>query len=515
MYSGGFSVAFPVNVDGEKFCFRCWHTSLGNIGDRLKKLSLELKNVQLPYFCDFKYVNKGIVVDGKIMPITRMKWIEGDNLVSYICKHRNRRDLQNLAKNFYKMCIELHKCHIAHGDLQHGNILVNGKGEIFLIDYDSVYMPALGEQEDIITGKKEYQHPKRKYNKNASEKLDYFSELIIYIGIMAISESPNLIEKYNMSSEEDSFLFNSDDYDNLENSQIYNDIHSLGETFIVLLDILKTYLSCSDINELEPFMNILFANKISFTCSPSKLTRGKNKTTVLKWEVPASTEVKLYKTQKIEPIETNIDQNFLYVDVNEDTSYYLVVESEDGIRVEKKLDVEIYDESAICFYADKNYSYPSLPIVLSWKVSHAQKIFLDSEEVMSDGCKIVYPDKSTTYTLSTENELGKNQKVVKIEMLPIPLIKTIMVPVPDIKRDLHINIKRSQYNANLNLPEIKTKLIDIVYPSIPSLTDLGINVTLSPPLERFSIRKTIKNIYNKLIKKQNENREKTNTINLQ
>ena len=262
-YTGGFAIVFPFVINGNKWAFRCWYNSIGNIGKRLRVLSEELKKAKLPYFCDFTYIDKGIVIDGVISPTTRMQWIEGENIKDYICKNAHKKEnLYHLAENFYSMCHDLHKAKIAHGDLQHGNILVDSSGKIFLIDYDSVYLPALHGEKDIITGLPAYQHPARVRRENvyAHEKLDYFSELIIYISILAIIESPDLIKQFKID-QSDNLLFVRKDYENLRVSRIYKTLISLkNEKITQLLDILDGYLQTKDIRDLEPFENYIFEN---------------------------------------------------------------------------------------------------------------------------------------------------------------------------------------------------------------------------------------------------------------
>lgn len=498
MYTGGFSVVFPVDVNGEKWAFRCWHTSVGDVRDRLMKLSGELKRTQLPYFCDFEYVYEGIVVDGVPYPTTRMKWIDGDNLVGYICKNRNKEVLKKLARSFKTMCIDLHNNHIAHGDLQHGNILVDNTGRLFLIDYDSVYMPEMGEQADIIAGKQEYQHPNRKDNKNASEKLDYFSELIIYVSILAVSEDLSLIDKYNMIADEDCMLFSKEDFNDLCHSQVYEDIKALGGEFGKLLDILEEYLEHNDINSLMPFMNIRFEEEILFICSESKLIRGKQNEVLLTWSVPKGANVSLQSSGADNGIVTCKEVDAKRIILEDSISYRLLVKSEDGIEIEKTININVYDESVIDFVADKYYSYPFIPVRLSWNVSYAEKVFLNSEEVSSNGTRIFEPDKTTIYTIKAENELGVNEKSITIEMLPVPQVKALLVPAPNIERAVSINTGRSQYNIDARLPVIDIGMVNTTIPFVPSLTDIGLNVELSPPLEGFSFKRIIKSIYKQI-----------------
>ena len=186
-YSGGFTVVYPYILKGEKWAFRCWHAEMRNVKKRFDIISNVIQQSKLSYLLDFIYVNEGVVVEGIIYPTTRMRWVDGINIKDYICKHKNSRSkLLALAEKFLTLTNDMHRHKFAHGDLQHGNIIVNDKGELFLVDYDSFYCPTLKGAPDIITGLKDYQHPSRKNNKTVSEKLDYFSELVIYLSIIVL-----------------------------------------------------------------------------------------------------------------------------------------------------------------------------------------------------------------------------------------------------------------------------------------------------------------------------------------
>lgn len=262
---GGFSIVFPVEVDGTKWAFRCWHHTLDNDQARIKLLSAELKKAGLPYFIDFVYEDRGVVVNGSVYPTTRMKWINGRDLKDYICYHKNNRHkLFGLASNFFAMTQDLHRLSIAHGDLQHENIIVNPYGRLYLIDYDSMFVPALSymNSKNSTNGKEGFQHPSRDECVYSNPKLDYFSEVIILTSILAIAHNPNLIEKYDMA-DSDTLLFKKADFRSFSNSNIYSDLSSMGEIFEVLLRVLSSYLRKKDITELDPLE--LAINKASPT----------------------------------------------------------------------------------------------------------------------------------------------------------------------------------------------------------------------------------------------------------
>lgn len=253
-YTGGFTVVFPCIVNGEKWAFRCWHANVGDMQHRLKIVSESLGRSSLSYFSEFRYVDNGIIIGGKACPTTRMKWIEGNDLKTYIMEHRDDRAcLIRLATDFFSMTNELHKRSIAHGDLQHGNIIVDSRGGLHLIDYDSMYVSGLESiaAADIIAGKPDYQHPSRSSNRFASKKLDYFSEAVILCGILAIAYKPSLADKYNVK-DADSLLFTRNDFDKFLQSDIYKDLDDMPDSVVLLRRIMTYYLTKDDINLLEP-----------------------------------------------------------------------------------------------------------------------------------------------------------------------------------------------------------------------------------------------------------------------
>lgn len=503
-YSGGFAVVFPFMVNRKKWAFRCWSANIGDLSQRLSTLSTELNKLCISYFCDFVYEYDGIVVDGKVYPTTRMLWIDGVTIKDYICSYKNNpARLLQLAEDFLTMCQALHKHRIAHGDLQHGNILIENSGVIRLIDYDSMYIPALQGEQDIISGIPEYQHPKRKENGMASEKLDYFSELIIYLSIRAIAESPQLVEKFQVEDAE-RLLFSKEDYLDIERSQIYQDIIVLGKEFEEMLDILSGYLQINDINNLRPFMDIMLENKIVFQASENIVVRKKQKV-VIKWFVPFDAEIIL--TQKdTDFIQQCQRQGEYSTFLDNHATFILTAQTKDGQLLNKRITIKSCDECTISFVADKQYIYPSIPVKLSWNVENAKRVWLDSVMVETSGTKIIEPTKATTCVLSAEDEFGIKEKRIDIRMLPIPQVKSLLVPTPDIANNMSIHICQPRYNVSVNIPPINIDTVNVEVPKVPSFTDMGYDVKLSLP--KSSRLKMFKRAYKFIRNKINEKQSK-------
>lgn len=504
-YSGGFSVVFPYNTaNNKKWAFRCWHSDVKNSKKRYEIVSKAIQKAQLDFLCDFEYIEKGINVEGKVYPITRMKWINGITIKDYICQNRNSKYLlKELADKFLSMTRDLHRLSLAHGDLQHGNILVSNNKQLYLVDYDSFYCPQLKGEADNVTGLPDYQHPARINNKSVSEKLDYFSELIIYLSILAIAEVPSLTDKYKVV-DSDRLLFSKEDFADIKNAPIYNDIYSLGADFQDMLAVLEEYLNHKNIDDLVPFELCLLQRTISFSASTTKAVRN-TQFVELVWNIPFDAEVLLRKGKDRDFLQRE-RQGKLTTTLPESTTFELLIKISDEQVLKREISVEVFDECEIEFFADKYYVFPTIPVKLSWKVKNAKKVWLNDEEIQPLGIRIIEPKKAMIFVLSAEDEFGKKTKKIEVGMLPIPRVKTLLVPIPNIANKISVAIKQPRYNANVSFPKIKIGMIKTEVPKIPSFTDLGLNVELSPPFLQFNIKHLIQNIFNHIIKSNNGNK---------
>lgn len=255
-YSGGFCVVFPFQTSYKKYAVRCWHINVNDIRKRTKLISDALKSTALPYFVGFEYVPNGIQTAQGAQDIVVMDWVNARTLKKYISDNiQHPSKIVALANSFKDMVADLHSYHLAHGDLQHGNILVKDDGNIVLVDYDSMYAPALSGFSDDIKGLPGYQHPSRWNNKTINETIDYFSELIIYTSLLTLSIFPNLWQELNLEDTE-TLIFTAEDISSKGNSKIFQIIESHQELQPLSIKI-KDSLRKSNINDLEPLENVI------------------------------------------------------------------------------------------------------------------------------------------------------------------------------------------------------------------------------------------------------------------
>lgn len=250
-YSGGFCIVFPFETPTKKYAVRCWHVNVQDAKERIRIIAEELHRIKLPYFVGFEYVDNGIATPQGLQPIVLMDWVDAKSLKEYIAlNNSDSACLNKLADDFMIMVSQLHKNNLSHGDLQHGNILVKQDGSLILVDYDSMFVPALQGKIDEIKGLKGYQHEARWSNKFLTPKADYFSELVIYLSIKAISNIPSLWKDLNMDNTE-TMLFSSEDIKSKGQAPIF-DILKSDPQLRELTDKLIEFMNCSSIDDLTP-----------------------------------------------------------------------------------------------------------------------------------------------------------------------------------------------------------------------------------------------------------------------
>ena len=265
-YAGGYSIVFPIEVGriDRTFALKCWTRGIGEVQDRYEKIFAYLPKLNLPYFVEFEYVPEGILVAGQLYPIVRMEWVEGKSLCNFIKENLHRPHIfKSVADKFQEMVAVLHLNRISHGDLGDGSVLIQANGqdvEIKLIDYDSLFVPTLGNQPDRIFGLKEYQHPQRIVGGGKSnEKVDYFSELVIYLSFRSLAEKPTLWRQF-VPNVDKRLIFSADDFKNPGISRIFRELDKMSPEVKQLALTLKTFCEERSIDNLKPLEDVLHSS---------------------------------------------------------------------------------------------------------------------------------------------------------------------------------------------------------------------------------------------------------------
>ena len=263
--SGGFALTFRLESPTKKWAVRCFHREVKDRDRRYTAISSKLNEPtmkQSGYFVDFAYQATGVTVKGQRYPIVKMSWAQGVTLGTFLESNYNNpqrlRNLQNSLRQLYKF---LTTNHIAHGDIQPGNLMVSEEGrKVQLIDYDGMFVPGMEILNAAETGVPNFQHPGRQKLCPWNDRLDRFPFIMLDIALSVLEEKPAYWTKTNSSDEK--VLFETTDYIAPYGSQTFNELKADAK-FSKQIAILQQ-ICLSDFDDIPDA-----ANYIQFKPSPT------------------------------------------------------------------------------------------------------------------------------------------------------------------------------------------------------------------------------------------------------
>lgn len=217
--TGAFASVYKVQSGDKTIAVRCFLNNTRDQEQRYELISKFVMSDDLPFTVSFEYQKKGVLIHGEWFPILKMEWVEGHTLEQFVRENLNDRNaLIGVRDGFKAMCRDLLHAGIAHGDLQHGNIMVTANGDIRLVDYDGMFVPAMAGWKSNELGHRNYQHPKRDAT-HFGPSLDAFACWSIYVSLMAVIEDPGLFAE--CKAGDDCLLFRREDYLDWDDSPVF------------------------------------------------------------------------------------------------------------------------------------------------------------------------------------------------------------------------------------------------------------------------------------------------------
>ena len=152
-HSGNFADVYQVTCPGgESWAVKCFTREVPGLRERYQAISEHLAREQRAFTVDFRYLEEGIRIQGRWYPVLKMRWVEGLTLNSFLAEYAdNPTVLERLSRMWVRLAAELREAGMAHGDLQHGNVLlIPGSKDkalaLRLVDYDGMWVPGLAEK---------------------------------------------------------------------------------------------------------------------------------------------------------------------------------------------------------------------------------------------------------------------------------------------------------------------------------------------------------------------------------
>jgi len=271
VWSGKFANVYRATdpATRESIAIRVFTSGRRERQDRYNAVAEYLKKRQLDSLVHFHYQHDGVrsASDGKWYPLVVMDWVAGETLYEWVrakCLKRDRRALSQVSGLWVKAVAELNHARIAHGDLQHGNVMVveNGRLSLKFVDYDCMCVPALVGRKNLEIGVAPYQHPQRNGDTLLGPDLDNFSALFILVALRALAAAPELWDLYVEKDQYDNLLFRCEDLENPDRSSLVQRLRKLRDgqipDFPILCDRLLE-LAHEAIDKVPPLHHVLLS----------------------------------------------------------------------------------------------------------------------------------------------------------------------------------------------------------------------------------------------------------------
>ena len=228
--SGAFAVVFKMKDEqtGKCYALKCFTEEQEGRAEAYRQIADELEFVDSSYITSVKYLDKEIFVDSSCeedeFPVLLMDWIDGETMENYIAEnYQDNYGMAMLCYRFCKMAAWLRSQPFAHGDIKPDNIMVRPDGNLTLVDYDGMFVPAMKGQKSPTIGTKDFSHPLRTID-DFDETIDDFALTSIALSLKAISMNSTLLDTYGAS---DRLLFSENDYRNPSNSKVISALQEL------------------------------------------------------------------------------------------------------------------------------------------------------------------------------------------------------------------------------------------------------------------------------------------------
>lgn len=248
--SGSFATVYQVDYHGRRHAVRCFLRHVPDIAQRYAAISAYLQQTALPYTVEFSFLPQGIRMRGQWFPIVKMDWLEGNRLDVFIAQHLNDPPaLLEITRQFLILANSLRQANIAHGDLQHGNLLVVNH-QLRLLDYDGMFVPTLGGRACNELGQPNYQHPQRSA-RDYGPYLDNFSVWVITLSLLGLALDPDL--RFSFAGGGEALLLQHSDFVDPVHSKMLTALQRSGNpTLRFLTQSFLPFLFARDLSSVPP-----------------------------------------------------------------------------------------------------------------------------------------------------------------------------------------------------------------------------------------------------------------------
>jgi eukaryotic-like serine/threonine-protein kinase len=208
--SGNAAVVFKARVEGYDTALRFYIREDASSRERYAALGRHFAERRIEdCVAHPTWVDGAISLNDASWPMVRMTWVDGRTLEAYVghlASTGNTSALASLAAAWRGLVARLQDAEFAHGDLQHGNVLVDTSSSLRLVDFDGSWIGAFsGGPPPHETGHPNYQRTGREWGR----WMDTFPGLVIYTALLTLSRRPASWEQLHNG---ENMLFSAEDF---------------------------------------------------------------------------------------------------------------------------------------------------------------------------------------------------------------------------------------------------------------------------------------------------------------
>ncbi len=222
---GAFAVVFKMIEEntGKYYALKCFTEEQIERAESYNMITEELTDVNSPYVIHVRYLENELFVDSSCtdeteFPVLLMDWVEGETMESYVAQYYT--DEYKMKKLYHQFCMLaswLTTQPFAHGDIKPDNLIVKPDGNLTLVDYDGMYVPAMRGKSSPTLGTRDFTHPLRNVS-DFDKSIDDFAVASIALSLKAISIDSSLLDEHGAP---DRLLFSYNDYINPSASSVF------------------------------------------------------------------------------------------------------------------------------------------------------------------------------------------------------------------------------------------------------------------------------------------------------
>lgn len=207
--TGMFASVYKMHCHDGDWALRCFLHFVPDQAERYAAIAEHLTKHQLSSTLQFDFQERGFRVNGHWFPVLKMQWCDGETLDRFLASRLyDREALEKFLAEWKTVLAAFESAGIAHGDLQHGNVLICA-GRIKVVDYDGMYVPSLAGKISNELGHRDYQHPGRT-QKHFGPELDNFSAWVIYLSVEILTLDPGVWDQ--LRGGDDCLIFRQRDF---------------------------------------------------------------------------------------------------------------------------------------------------------------------------------------------------------------------------------------------------------------------------------------------------------------